>query len=401
MENNTNEQSGEIHITSNESVAQSIPVNAEPVDHTVTPTQPETKNKNTAVQAKSSTNFTLNELLDLVIDHKASDLHMSANNKIAVRIDGDIDFIENIGNLSPEKAEEIMYQGLLKGDSGLIEQFKKTGDMDFAYTHTDGTPFRVNMFKKRGNISAVLRRINRNPYTFDQLGLPEAVNKLVEAKSGLVLVCGPTGSGKSTTLAAMIEWVNQHRSEHIITIEDPIEYIFESKKSVISQREVGHDTRSFASALRSLLREDPDVAMIGELRDPETIMTAIELCETGHLVFGTFHTGSAAQTVNRIIANFPPAQQSAVSTRLADALVGILCQRLVPQIGGGRTGIYELVIANGAIRNLVRQNETAQIDSTIQTGSSSGMISMRRYADQKRSQGLIREEDYINFFRED
>lgn len=246
-----------------------------------------------------------------------------------------------------------------------------------------------------------MRRINRKAFTFEELGLPDAIDKFVHSKSGLVLVCGPTGSGKTSTLAAMIEWINQNRSEHIITIEDPIEYIFESNKSIVSQREIGRDTHSFASALRALLREDPDVAMIGELRDPETIMTAIELCETGHLVFGTFHTGSAAQTINRIIANFPSEQQNAVSTRLADSLVGILCQRLIPKIGGGRTGIFELVVANGAIRNLIRQKEMAQIQSTIQTGADSGMISMKRYADQKRDKGLIREEDYRDYFTDD
>lgn len=352
-------------------------------------------------QNKPEVDFSLDELLDLVIDQKASDIHFAEGERIALRIDGQIQFIENIKPLSHEKAEKIIFEKLLGGDENRIDNYKKTLDTDFAYAHKDGTPFRVNIFYKKGKMAVVMRRINRKAFTFDELGLPGAIDKFVRAKSGLVLVCGPTGSGKSSTLAAMIEWINKNRSEHIITIEDPIEYIFESDKSIVSQREIGHDTHSFAAALRALLREDPDVAMIGELRDPETIMTAIELCETGHLVFGTFHTGSAAQTINRLIANFPPEQQSAVSTRLADALVGILCQRLIPKIGGGRTGIFELVVANGAIRNLVRQKEMAQIQSTIQTGADSGMISMKRYADQKRDKGLIKEEDYIDYFTDD
>lgn len=356
------------------------------------------------VETNQSTNnpsFDLDQILDLVIDQGASDLHISQGEKIALRIDGMIHFIENIPPLSKEKAEEIIFKGLFENKLKNIEKFKENKDDDFAYQHKDGTNFRINTFYKRGNISAVLRKINSNPFTFEQLGLPESVSKFVKAKSGLVLVCGPTGSGKSSTLAAMIEWINNNRYEHILTIEDPIEYIFESKKSIVSQREIGRDTQSFKNALRALLREDPDVAMIGELRDQETIMTAIELCETGHLVFGTFHTGSAAQTVNRLIANFPVESQDAVSTRLADSLVGVLCQRLVPRIGGGREGIFELVVANGAIRNLVRNKETSQLDSAIQTGSSSGMISMKRYAEQKKNQGLIKEEDYINFFSED
>lgn len=353
------------------------------------------------VEKVHESHFTLDELLDLVIDQKASDIHLSEDERIALRIDGQIQFIENIAPLTREQAEVIIFQNLLRGNETRIKNYQNNLDMDFAYTHKDGTPFRVNIFFKKEKMAVVMRRINRKAFTFEELGLPDAIDKFVHSKSGLVLVCGPTGSGKTSTLAAMIEWINQNRSEHIITIEDPIEYIFESNKSIVSQREIGRDTHSFASALRALLREDPDVAMIGELRDPETIMTAIELCETGHLVFGTFHTGSAAQTINRIIANFPSEQQNAVSTRLADSLVGILCQRLIPKIGGGRTGIFELVVANGAIRNLIRQKEMAQIQSTIQTGADSGMISMKRYADQKRDKGLIREEDYRDYFTDD
>lgn len=343
---------------------------------------------------------TLDALLDFVIDNGASDLHFAGAEKVGVRIDGKIHFLDNVDPLTSEQVEKFICQGLMANDEKLIQKYKDSHDVDFAHTHKDGTPFRVNVFYKRGEMAAVLRRINRSAFTFEDLGLPEGVDKFCRAKSGLVLVCGPTGSGKSSTLAAMIEWINTHRSEHILTIEDPIEYLFESKNSVISQREIGRDTDSFAVALRALLREDPDVAMIGELRDPETIMTAIELCETGHLVFGTFHTGSAAQTLNRLVANFPPSSQSAVSVRLADALVGVMCQRLVPKVGGGRTGIFELVMANGAIRNLIRNNDTAQIDSVIQTSGDSGMISMRRYAQQKENQGLIKREDYINYFEE-
>lgn len=359
-----------------------------------TQTTPQPENSNTP-------EFTLGQLLDLVIDQNASDLHFAEGERIALRIDGQIEFVENIPALTKAQAENLIIKGLLANQAKNLEDYQKNHDADFAYTHTEGTPFRVNTFYKRGRPAAVLRRINRNALTFEDLGLPEAVQKFVHAKSGLVLVCGPTGSGKSTTLASMVQWINDNRAEHILTIEDPIEYIYESNKSIISQREVGRDTNSFATALRALLREDPDVAMIGELRDAETIMTAIELCETGHLVFATFHTGSAAQTVSRIVANFPPAAQSTVSVRLADALVGLLCQRLIPGIKGGRTAIFELMLANGAIRNLIRTGELAQIESTIQTNSEAGMITMKRDADQKAAKGIIRREDYQDYFEED
>lgn len=387
MENNT--QTNPNNTPEEGNVQNTSPAPAEAPAPASNPSQP------------AEANFSLDELLDLVIDQKASDLHVSEGSRIALRLDGKINFIENIAPLTKAQAEKIILQGLMRGNEKMITDYKETREADFAYEHKDGTPFRVNTFFKRGNMATVLRRINREAFTFEQLGLPDAVNKFTHAKSGLVLVCGPTGSGKSTTLAAIIQAINKQREEHILTIEDPIEYIFDSDKCIISQREVGRDTLAFKNALRALLREDPDIAMIGELRDPETIMTAIELCETGHLVFGTFHTGSAAQTISRLIANFPPEAQSAVSMRLSDALQGLLCQRLIPKIGGGRVGIFELVIANGAIRNLIRTGELAQMDSTIQTGSEQGMITMKRYADKKKNEGLIREEDYIDFFTED
>jgi twitching motility protein PilT len=342
----------------------------------------------------------LDDILDAMIEYKASDLHMSVNSKIAMRVDGAIHFIDNVPMLNKEIGEKIILQ--LVDTEQKRETLKRTKELDCSYEHSDGTSFRVNIFYKRKNMSTVLRRIATKAFTLEQLSIPGSIQKLLQAKQGLILVTGPTGSGKSTSMQAMLNHINKTRVEHIVTIEDPIEFLFSNDKSIFSQREVGSDTLSFSNALKGAMRQDPDVVMIGEMRDPETIMAAMNLAETGHLVFSTLHTSGAPQTVSRIVNAFSPDEQSQVQSRLADSLIGVLSQRLVPRATGkGRCGIYEIMIINSAIRNIIRTGDLAQMDNAIQSGKKEGMIKMKAYADNLRDKSIILEKDYINFFKEE
>jgi len=339
----------------------------------------------------------LEDILDVAIDLEASDVHMSANGRIAVRINGRICFVENVPPLTKEQAERIIFSMI--PNEGMKETLIRSRELDFGYQSADDTPFRVNLFYKRKNLSAVMRRIASKAWSIDDLGIPPAIYELIKSRQGLILITGPTGSGKSTSMQAMLEYVNKTRVEHIITIEDPIEFIFTPQKSIFSQREIGSDTLSFANALRGAMREDPDVVMIGEMRDPETIMAAMTLAETGHLVFSTLHTASAAQTVARVASVFPPDQQTQICSRLADTLIGVLSQRLVPRIDKpGRIAIYELMVVTAGIRNLIRQGDVAQIPNAIQAGAALGMIRMEKYAEYIAEQGIVRPEDYVHFF---
>ncbi|MCT4592282.1 MAG: PilT/PilU family type 4a pilus ATPase [Candidatus Gracilibacteria bacterium] len=350
--------------------------------------------------ATTENQVTLGDILELGIDTQASDLHFGANERIGLRINGKICFVDNIPPLTPEQAEKIIFD-LLPNDEQK-ETLLRTREMDTSFEYTDGTSFRVNVFYKKRNISAVLRRIPREAFTMDNLGVPDAVSSLLSKKQGLILVTGPTGSGKSTTMQSMLEYINQNRVEHILTIEDPIEFLFTSKKYIFSQREVGDDTLSFANALKAALREDPDVVMIGEMRDPETIMAAMNLAETGHLVISTLHTSSAAQTVSRLVNAFPGDQQNQVKSRLADSLVGVVSQRLIPRCDkAGRIAIFELMIINAALRNIIRSGDTGQIANAIQAGRGIGMIKMETYAEELRLRNIVRPEDYMHYFTED
>lgn len=244
---------------------------------------------------------------------------------------------------------------LLLGDDKKFQEFLVRHDMDFAYVSADGTPFRVNGFFKLGRIGFVLRRIERESKKMEDLGLPSGVSKILTSKQGLFLITGPTGSGKSTTMVSVIDRINEERQEHIITIEDPVEFIFTDKKSIFSQREVGRDTDSFVAAIRAAMREDPDIVMVGEMRDKETVEAAMNLAETGHLVFSTLHTSGSVQTINRLIQFFNPDIQSQVRVRLADSLLGVLSQRLLPRANEpGRVGIHELMFITPAIKNLIK-----------------------------------------------
>jgi twitching motility protein PilT len=312
-------------------------------------------------------------LLEEVIKKKASDLHLQVALPPMLRIDGALIPLNGADILTDDAVETLIFSIL---DEDQKQILLKDKEFDFSFAFGDLGRFRVNAFHERGNLAAALRLITNEMQTIEGLGMPPIVNKFTEYPRGLVLVTGPTGSGKSTTLAAMIHKINQERSAHIITIEDPIEYTHKSIKSVIVQREVHYDTYSFSAALRSALREDPDVVLIGEMRDLETIASAITIAETGHLVFATLHTNSAAQSIDRMIDVFPPHQQPQVRAQLSNILAAIISQRLVPAIGGGRIAAGEIMVATPAVRNIIREGKSHQLDAVIQTGAEFGMQSM-------------------------
>jgi twitching motility protein PilT len=314
-------------------------------------------------------------LLEEVIKKKASDLHIQVGLPPMLRVDGALIPATNAPVLTEETIETLIF-AILDEDQKQI--LLKDKDFDFSFAFGDLGRFRVNAFHERGNLAAALRLIPNEILSAEQLGLPPIISKLADYPRGLVLVTGPTGSGKSTSLAAMINKINIERSAHIITIEDPIEYTHRSRKSVIVQREVHYDTYSFSAALRSALREDPDVVLIGEMRDLETIASAITIAETGHLVLATLHTNSAAQSIDRMIDVFPPHQQPQIRSQLSNILQAIVCQRLIPAIGGGRVAAAEVLIATSAVRNIIREGKTHQLEAVIQTGAEFGMQSMDR-----------------------
>lgn len=314
-------------------------------------------------------------LLEEVVRRRASDLHLQVGLPPMLRLDGALTPISGFNALDPAALETLLF-AVLDADQQQILQKDKEVDFSFAF----GTlgRFRVNAFHEKGNLAAALRLIPNEIKSVAELGVPPVVAKFTEFPRGLVLVTGPTGSGKSTTLTALIDKLNSETSKHIITIEDPIEFTHKSKKSVVVQREVHYDTYSFSAALRSSLRQDPDVVLIGEMRDLETISAAITIAETGHLVFASLHTNSAAQSIDRMIDVFPPHQQSQIRTQLANILMGVCSQRLVPAIGGGRVVAAEVLIANPAVRNIIREGKTHQLDAVIQTGTDQGMQTMDR-----------------------
>jgi twitching motility protein PilT len=312
-------------------------------------------------------------LLEEVIKKKASDLHLQVGLPPILRIDGSLKPISGADVLTEETVESLIF-AILDDDQKQI--LLKDKEFDFSFAFGDLGRFRVNAFHERGNLAAALRLIPNEILSVEQLGLPKVLNKFADYPRGLVLVTGPTGSGKSTTLAALINKINHERAEHIVTIEDPIEYTHKSIKSVVVQREVHYDTFSFSAALRSSLREDPDVVLIGEMRDLETIASAITIAETGHLVFATLHTNSAAQSIDRMVDVFPPHQQPQIRAQLSNILMAICSQRLVPAIGGGRIAAAEILIATPAVRNIIREGKSHQLDAVIQTGAEYGMQSM-------------------------
>lgn len=312
-------------------------------------------------------------LLEEVIKKKGSDIHIQVGLPPMIRVDSALLPVNGASVLTEETVEALVFS-IMDDDQKQI--LLKDKEYDFSFSFGDLGRFRVNAFHERGNLAAALRLIPNIIPSIEQLGLPKIVDKFAEFPRGLVLVTGPTGSGKSTSLASLIHKINFEQSKHIITIEDPIEYAHTSKKSIIVQREVHYDTYSFSAALRSALREDPDVVLIGEMRDLETIASAVTIAETGHLVFATLHTNSASQSIDRMIDVFPPHQQSQIRAQLSNILMAICSQRLVPTIGGGRIAAAEILIANPAVRNIIREGKSHQLEAVIQTGAEFGMQSM-------------------------
>lgn len=320
-----------------------------------------------------NTSLRIETLLEDVIRHKASDLHLQVGLPPILRIDGSLVPANNTTVLDAEKVEQLIFSILDEDQQQILVKDK---EFDFSFAFGDLGRFRVNAFQERGNLAAAMRLIPNQIQSIESLGMPAIVNEFATYPRGLVLVTGPTGSGKSTTLAALVDKINSEKAHHIITIEDPVEFTHTSKKSVVVQREVHYDTYSFSAALRSSLRQDPDVVLIGEMRDLETISAAITIAETGHLVFATLHTNSAAQSIDRMIDVFPPHQQPQIRAQLSNILMAICSQRLVPSIGGGRVAAAEILIATPAVRNIIREGKTHQLDAVIQTSGDIGMQSM-------------------------
>jgi len=318
------------------------------------------------------------KLLDLLVataKQNASDLHIGVGRRPTLRIDGTLVPLQKEPLVTPEIAEALISE-LMTPDQK--ETFAKDRQIDFAYNLEDKARFRVNVYSQRGYYAASLRLIPSRIRSIEELTLPSILHDFTNLSQGFVLLVGPAGHGKSTTLAALLDEVNHKRTDHIITIEDPIEYLFMQDRCLISQKEVGNDISSFRSGLRTVLRQDPDVIMIGEMRDPMSISTAMTAAETGHLVFSTLHTNSASQTVDRIIDSFPPEQQGQVISQLAATLVAIVSERLIPRLSGGRVPAVEIMIVNPAIRNLIRERKVYQIDLVIETSLQEGMITLNR-----------------------
>ncbi|HEX2949806.1 MAG TPA: type IV pilus twitching motility protein PilT [Armatimonadota bacterium] len=314
----------------------------------------------------------VDELLELIVEAKGSDLHLANSIPPIYRVDGDL-IPGNYTKFTPQVIQRMCYDILTDEQ---IQRFENQLELDFSYQLGKSSRFRVNLFRDRGAVAAAFRTIPYKIPTLEDLGQPEIVRDLTKKHRGLILVTGPTGSGKSTTLAAMLGEINRNYRKHIITIEDPIEYLHSHQQCVINQRELGQDTKSFPNALRAALREDPDILLVGEMRDLDTMDLAIHAAETGHLVFATVHTNSAAQTVDRIVDVFPVAQQEQIRVMLSNNLVAVLTQQLLPKAGGGRVCAQEIMVASPAIRNLIREAKAHQINSIIQTSAHLGMKTM-------------------------
>jgi twitching motility protein PilT len=336
----------------------------------------------------------LEELLQAIITQNASDLHFSEGRYPTLRINGELIPLLNTKILEKEDTLNILKFLVSKHR---LESFEQELELNFAYQYQDGTRFRGNAFIQQGKVGVVLRKISNAIPTLEELNIPTLLYDFARKKQGFFLVVGPVGQGKSTTLASMIEHINQERSDHIVTIEEPIEYVYTQKKSIIDQREVPLDTKDFYTGLIGTLRQDVDVILVGEMRDKQTIHAAVTAAETGHLVFSTLHTNNAAQTIDRIIDSFPSDQQDQIRIQLASSLIGIFSQRLIPRISGGMIPAYELLVNTNAIANLIRERRTHEIDSAIETGREHGMIDMNRMLAELVRRGEISTEDAFAF----
>lgn len=317
----------------------------------------------------------LEDLITAVVRENASDLHLSVGRYPTLRVQGALIPLTKKQVLTPDVVHGLVFSML---EPARQEEFMKNKELDFSFEHKERARFRVNIFFQRGFIGCAMRLVPVKIRTIEDLNMPKALKDFARKEQGFFLIVGPTGHGKTTTLAALIDLINHERAEHIVTVEDPIEYLFTADRSIIDQREVRGDTIDFPIALRSVFRQDANVLMIGEMRDYETMAAAVTAAETGHLVFSTLHTNNAAQTIDRIIDSFPAAQQSQIRAQLSSTLLGLCSQRLLPRVSGGLIPAYELLIANAAVRNLIRENRIHEIDLIIDTSSQEGMISLNR-----------------------
>ena len=331
----------------------------------------------------------ITELLAFSVKNNASDLHLSAGLPPIIRVDGEMRRL-NVDPLDHKQVHELIYEIM---NDKQRKEYEENLETDFSFEVKDLSRFRVNAFVQNRGAAAVLRTIPSKVLTLDDLGAPPIFKEIINQPTGIVLVTGATGSGKSTTLAAMIDHINTHKREHILTIEDPIEFVHDNKLSVLNQREVHRDTHSFSNALRSALREDPDVILVGELRDLETIRLAISAAETGHLVFGTLHTNSAPKTIDRIIDVFPAEEKAMVRSMLSESLRAVISQTLLKKVGGGRVAAHEIMVGIPAIRNLIREDKVPQMYSVIQTGQSHGMQTMDQCLQRLVATGVITQQD--------
>ncbi len=336
---------------------------------------------------------TVDSLLDALWTAGGSDLLLTPGTSPRIRVDGELRSVSDPAPLSPADTER-MVDSVLTGPQR--EAYAAGGDVDFSFSWRENARIRGSAFRQRGTAALALRLMPYRIPSFDALGLPESVRRLATLEQGLVLVTGPTGSGKSTTLASMVDWINTNRAVHVLTIEDPIEYVYRHQRALVNQRQVGEDTDSFAVALRSALREDPDVLLVGEMRDLDSIRFTLTLAETGHLVFATLHTNDTGQAVDRMVDVFPGDQQPQIRLQLAAALTGIVHQRLLPQRGGGRVAAYEVLIASPAVRNLIREGKTNQLRNVILTGARDGMQTLEASLNALLSRGSISREDAVS-----
>ncbi len=335
----------------------------------------------------------IKDILSVATENGASDIHLTVGIPPTMRVDGQLIQMQEHQRLMPPDTEALA-KSLM--DEYAEKRFEEKGEVDFSYSIVGFGRFRVNVYRQRGTVGMALRTVPLSVPEIDELGLPPILKELAMKKRGLILVTGPTGSGKSTTLASMIDYMNKHRNGHIITLEDPIEYLHRHGKCIVNQREVGHDTFSYAAALRAAMRQDPDIILIGEMRDLETISTAVTAAETGHLVLSTLHTIGAVQTIDRIIDVFPPDQQQQIKIQLSSVLEGVISQQLIKQADHkGRIAALEIMLANAAIRNHIREGKTHQILSALQTGRKHGMVTMDAYLTELYRQGLISYNDAI------
>lgn len=338
-------------------------------------------------------NTKIKQLLELAVANSASDIHLSVSTLPKLRVHGELIDVANfdIGN-SAQMTEMVL--SLLTDDQK--KKFLDEKELDLSVT-IDEARFRVNMFMQRGEVRCALRVVPSNIPTFNELKLPDIFTEICDFKQGCVLITGPTGHGKSTTVASTLNKINQEKKSHIVTIEDPIEYILKPGNSVVSQRELGNDTLSFAAALKSVLRQDPNVVFVGEMRDLETITSALTIAETGHLVFSTLHTNSAAQTVDRIVDVFPEGSKDQIKVQLASVVTAIISQRLVPAIDGGRVPVFEILVATPAVRNAIREGKSFMLDNIIQTSADLGMVGLETSLSRMVHQGLITEEVAMSY----